>query len=99
MVHSLRLAIEEAAEGALRLGERGGGLVAHDLDYAAHIRGGAFGSDHPLLAHAHDAADVHAQLAACGEQLLGVVEEVGDRDSGSERGHRSGQLDEGRVVH
>ena len=82
----------------MRIDDGGRGLLAHDVEHAAHGGDGVGLAGQTRLAHGHNGADIQAELGARIEQLLAVVEDLLCRDTGGERRGRTGELDKGRVI-
>ena len=92
------LAADKPAERSLRIGDGGRGLLAHDVEHAAHGCDSMGLASQTYLAHGHDGADVHTELGARIEQLLAVVEDLLGRDAGGERRGRARELDKRGVI-
>ena len=81
-IDELRFAADKSAERSLRIGDGGRGLLAHDVEDAAHGGDGVGLAGQARLAHGHDGADVESQLLAGVEQLFTVIEDLLGRDAG-----------------
>ena len=97
-IDEFSLAADKPAERSLRIDDGGRGLLAHDVEHAAHGGDGVGLAGQTRLAHGHDGADAEPQFLARIEQLLAVVEDFLCRDAGGERRGRTGELDKGRVI-
>lgn len=81
-IDEFSLAADKPAERSLWIDDRGRGLLAHDVEHAAHGGDGVGLAGQTRLAHGHNGADIQAELGACIEQLLAVVEDLLCRDTG-----------------
>ena len=78
----LGLAADKPAERTLRIGDGGCGLLAHDVEHAAHGGDGVRLTGQARLSHGHNGANAEPQFLARIEQLLAVVEDFLGRDAG-----------------
>ena len=97
-IDEFSLAADKPAERSLRIDDGGRGLLAHDVEHAAHGGDGVGLAGQTRLANGHDGADAEPQFLARIEQLLTVVEDLLGRDAGGERRGRTGELDKRCVI-